>query len=165
MADERSSIFNKAATDRLRSPDDLDRYIQVTSPSSWAVLLAILALLIGLLAWGVFGTVSTSVGATATCVDGQTMCLLDAEHAAEVNEGDLAYMNGVRGSVASVGTVPISRSEARQILQSDYLVDTLMPGNWGYLVTFEGFSPDGEGVPLGMSITTERVAPISMVLG
>ena len=165
MAETKSSIFNKQATDRLNSPDDLDRYIRATNPSSWMVLVAVLALVLGLLAWGVFGSVSTSVSATGTCVDGQVVCLLDASQAAKVGEGDSAYVSGAQATVSSVSAVPVSRDEAREILPGDYLVDTLMPGDWAYLVTLEVSATLSEGVPLDVSITTESTAPISLVLG
>ena len=61
MANASSSIFNKKASEKLRNPDDLDKYLRVTNPSVWIVIAACVVLLLGLLAWGVFGTVSTSV--------------------------------------------------------------------------------------------------------
>ena len=38
MADEQNSIFTKKASDKLRSPDDLNEYVRVTNPSVWVVL-------------------------------------------------------------------------------------------------------------------------------
>ena len=165
MAEPTRSIFNKQATDRLLSPDDLDRYVRVTSPSVWVALLAIVALLAGILAWGIFGAVSTSVSAVGTCVEGRALCLLDAESVANVHEGDFASVGGRQVTVASVSATPLSRAEASELLGSDYLVDALMDGEWGYLVTFDGDAGIAEGTPATVSITTERVAPISLVLG
>lgn len=109
MADTADSIFNKKATEKLRSPDDLDMYVRVTHPSIWIVLAACATLLIGLFAWGVFGTVTTSVVTTGT----------------------------------SVG------------------------GDWVYVVRFAGDGDYGftEGISLDINITTERIAPISLMLG
>lgn len=165
MADERSSIFNKQATDRLRSPDDLDKYVRVTTPAVWTLLFSVLAVVIGLLAWGFFGSVSTSVSTTGACISGKTICLLDAEQVAKVKPGDRALVAGEQTTVASIATVPLSISEASETLQSDYLVDALMPGEWAYLVSFEDVNSLDEGVPLSVSITTERVAPVTLVLG
>lgn len=166
MAPATPSIFNQRAAEKLRSPDDLDRYVRVTNPSVWAILGACLALLAGLLAWGVFGSVTTSVVATGTCVDGQAMCFLSAEDVAHVNVGDVASVGGVQMRVGEVAAVPASRSEAGEGLGSDYLVSTLVAGDWAYQVTFEGDSATlAEGVPLSVNITTERVAPIDLVLG
>ena len=54
---QESSIFRKKSMDRVSSPEALNDYIRVTTPSVWIVLLALAALLVGMLAWSVFGTV------------------------------------------------------------------------------------------------------------
>lgn len=167
MADATSSIFNKKATEKLRSPDDLDKFVSVTNPSVWVVLAACVALLAGLLAWGVFGAVSTSVATTSTYVDGKVMCFLTGEDVATVHVGDTANVNGTRMTVDSVGAIPLSRAEALKVLGSDYLVSVLMKEDWAYPVTFKGNEDYSfaTGVPLQTSVTVERVAPITLVLG
>lgn len=166
MAQASPSIFNKRATEQLRSPDDLDKYVQVTNPSVWVVLAACVALLAGLLAWGVFGTVSTNVASMGVVAGGRTMCFLSAEDAAHVRVGDTAVMGGVTLEISEISEVPLSRDEAAEFLESDYLVATLLGDGWAYQVTFLGDNAQlAEGVPLPVSITTERVAPISLVLG
>lgn len=60
------NIFRQKSIDRVSSPEQLNDYIRVTSPSVWLVLLAIILLLAGLLAWSVFGTIK------ATAADGNT---------------------------------------------------------------------------------------------
>ncbi len=50
------SIFRKKTMDRISSPEQLNDYIRVTSPSVWLVLLALVLLLAGILAWSIFGT-------------------------------------------------------------------------------------------------------------
>ena len=54
-----AELFRKKSMDRVSSPEQLNDYIRVTSPSIWLVLLAIILLLVGMLAWSVFGTVET----------------------------------------------------------------------------------------------------------
>ena len=53
MADteKNNSVFTKKATDKLRSPDDLDEYVRVTYPNVWIVLAACAILVIGLFAF------------------------------------------------------------------------------------------------------------------
>ena len=165
MADTTKPIFNRAATDKLRSPDDLDKFVRVTNPSVWVVLVACAALLAGLLAWGVFGAVTTSVSATGVSVDGRVMCFLTAEDAAKVHAGDAASVNGAQMTVSRLSAVPVSRDEAHDMLKSDYLVSTLVTGDWAYRVTFEGDAGDlSEGVPLSVRITTDQIPPISLIL-
>ena len=45
--DTSSTIFRKDAVDKLNSPERLDEYLRVTRPSTWLLLGAIAALLIG----------------------------------------------------------------------------------------------------------------------
>ena len=165
MADAERSIFNQKATEKLRSADDLDKHLRVTNPSVWVALVACIALLLGFLAWGVFGSVTTSVSSTGAIVDGKAMCFLTGENAAKVHAGDAAYVGGEQMTVANVAVVPHSRDEAGKVLSSDYLVSTLVSGDWAYQVTFDGDTAGlATGVPLTVSITTERIAPISLIL-
>ena len=166
MADASSSIFNRRATEKLRSPDDLDKYVQVTNPGVWIVIVACVALLVGLLAWGVFGSVTTSVKGTGVCIEGKAMCFLKAEDAAKVHVGDDASVGGELLKVAEVSALPVSRDEAGSVLASDYLVNTLVAGDWVYQITFSGDTSElNEAVPLTVNITVERIAPISLILG
>ena len=166
MAEQNSSIFNKTAQEKLRSPDDLEKYIRVTKPSTWAVLAAFALLLVGVLAWAIFGSVSTSVSGTGVLIDGQAMCFLPVDEAARVHVGDPARVDGKKLSVAEGAPIPSSREEATRLLGSDYLTDALVKGDWATKVTLEGdTSALNEGIPLMVHITTERVAPITLVMG
>jgi hypothetical protein len=51
------SIFRQKSLDRISSPEQLNDYIRVTTPSVWLVLTAIILLLVGIVAWSIFGTV------------------------------------------------------------------------------------------------------------
>ena len=86
---------------------------------------------------------------------------------AEVHEGDDALVSGERMKVAEISTIPLSRDEAKVRLDSDYLVSALVEGDWAYLVRFEGDGPYTfqTSRPLPTVITTERIAPLSLVLG
>ena len=138
MADVGSIIFNQKAAEKLRNPDDLDKYVRVTNPSVWIVIAACMALLAGLLAWGVFGTVSTSVSTTGVAVDGRVMCFLSAEEVAKVDAGDTAMVGNQKMTVSEVAAIPLSRDEVGTILTGDYLVSSIAKADWVYQVQFEG---------------------------
>lgn len=166
MPQETRSIFSQAATDRLRSPDDLDKYVRVTNPSVWAILVACIALVAGLLAWGVFGSVTTSISTTGAAVDGKPLCFLSAQEVAKVNEGDIANVDGSGMTVSHVATVPLSRAEVADVLKSDYLVSALAHEDWVYEVDFSGDASGlADKVPVSVNITVQRTAPIMLVLG
>ena len=50
-------IFRKKSIERISNPEALNDYIRVTTPSVWIVLIALVILLAGMLAWSIFGTV------------------------------------------------------------------------------------------------------------
>lgn len=52
-------LFRESALDRLSSPEQLDRLIQVTNPRGWIALLAVWALLVMIIIWSVFGEITT----------------------------------------------------------------------------------------------------------
>lgn len=64
MVRDKSELFRKTAIEHVRTPEDLNNYIKVTTPGVWTVLIAVIVLLAALLFWGVFGSVEViySVG-------------------------------------------------------------------------------------------------------
>lgn len=166
MADAQRSIFNMKATEKLRSPDDLDKYVRVTNPSAWLVITACVAVLAGLLMWGIFGSVTSGVSCTGAVADGGALCLLSAEEVTKVHVGDQASVGGERMQIESISAAPLSRGEVRSELGSDFLVSKLMRDDWGYVVRFAGDTSDLVAfVPLEVTITVERIAPITLLLG
>ncbi len=63
-----NGIFRQKSIDKVSSPEKLDDYIRVTTPSVWIALAAIVVLLIGVIVWGCFGelTVHDADGAVKT---------------------------------------------------------------------------------------------------
>ena len=55
-----SDLFRKKSIDRVSSPEQLNDYIRVTKPSVWLVLIAVVLLLIGMLIWSIFGSVTVT---------------------------------------------------------------------------------------------------------
>ncbi len=52
-----NKIFREKSLERVSSPEQLNDYIRVTTPSVWVVLLATLILLFGMIFWGIFGKI------------------------------------------------------------------------------------------------------------
>lgn len=59
MADR--SIFRKAALDRLSSPEQLDRLMQVTDPRGWLALAGLCAIIVFGAVWSLVGTIPTTI--------------------------------------------------------------------------------------------------------
>ncbi len=54
---ENSGIYREKAIQRVSEPENLNDYIRVVSPSVWIVMAAMIALLLGILGWAIFGSV------------------------------------------------------------------------------------------------------------
>lgn len=53
-----AQVFRTSSLERAASPESLDDYIQVSNPSVWMILGAIVLLLVGALVWACFGHLS-----------------------------------------------------------------------------------------------------------
>ncbi len=130
------SIFSKKAMKKLRSPDDMEKYLRITNPGMWIILGACAALLIGLLVWAFFGTVFTTVTAMSTKANGRMVSLVPPDDFMWLEIGDKAYISGVAWKVSEFGPAPISKLEAIEMLGSEYMANTLMKDAWAYPVYF-----------------------------
>lgn len=160
-------VYNPEAVSALRSPDDLEKAISVIHIRAWLILAACITLLLGLLAWGVFGSADAGIRAEGIVRDGAILCLLDAGKAGNVSVGEYAEINGEPASVRSIAGLPVSRGEALEQLGSEYLADVNLTGNWGVFVTIrpENEKEFPESSLVKVHIITERVAPVSLILG
>ncbi len=52
------NIFKSNTENSLNSPEELESYIRVTTPPVWVVLIALLVLVLGVIAFCIFGTVT-----------------------------------------------------------------------------------------------------------
>ncbi|MGN0996048.1 MAG: hypothetical protein ACI4PG_03995 [Candidatus Ventricola sp.] len=152
------TIFRKTSVDRLRSPEQLNEYIRVASPGVWLILGAIILLLIGVIVWGVFGTIPSSVRTGAQAEGGRAFCYIRAENAAEVQAGMAVSVGGVQGTVTAVSAQPVRLEESPYLLS----LSGLAPDEFCYVAEAEV-----PGLADGMypaEITVETIHPISFVL-
>lgn len=59
-------LYRQKNLEQISSPDHLTDYLRVTGPGVWLVLCGIILMLAGLLAWGTFGTITTTVTVPAS---------------------------------------------------------------------------------------------------
>jgi hypothetical protein len=63
-------LFRQVSLERLSSPEQLDVMVQVVTPRLWLLLLPLLALLLAVLTWAVWGRVAATTSGRALLVDG-----------------------------------------------------------------------------------------------
>ena len=152
-------IFRGKSVQRLSSPEQLNDYLRVSSPSVWLCLGAIVILLIGVCVWGVLGRLDTTLHTAAIAEGGTLTCLIREEDAGRVQAGMTVSAGGERTALAELSGTPQAVLEDTDPYALH--VGGLMAGEWVYAATAPTELPDGvyEGV-----ITIESVSPMSFVL-
>ena len=85
MAESGNALFRQKTIDKMSSPDELTDYLKVTSPSVWAVLVAVVVLLAGLIAWACVGTLPTKADASVVVQGGAASVRVADSH--DIAEG------------------------------------------------------------------------------
>ena len=67
-------IFREKSMEQLSTPEQLTGYLRVTGPGVWIVLAGLAVLLAGLLVWGIFGRLVSTVTVPAKVENGKAYC-------------------------------------------------------------------------------------------
>ncbi len=102
-----AEVFRKKALERRATPEHLDNYINVSNPSVWLILGAIIAFLVGILAWGVFGSINDVQSCVVRVSDGRAVAYVEETRAGSLTIGDEVNIGSVKGHVVSVGSNPV----------------------------------------------------------
>lgn len=97
-------LFRQKSIDRVSSPEALNDYVKTSSPGVWAVLAAIIVLLIGACVWGVFGRLETTVPALVVSEGGETVCFYESGLSSEVEVGMSVRAGGQELRITGVST-------------------------------------------------------------
>ena len=108
MEDHSESVFRKKTLERIASPEQLTDYLRVTNPGIWAVLLSVILLLAGLLAWSMVGTLETKTEVRVV-VTGHT-AQVTAPGPETLSEGMPLRVGGQEGRIAYSRTDEYGRS-------------------------------------------------------
>ena len=128
---DRKSIFRSAALERLRSPEQLDQLLQVTSPRGWLALLTLGFLILLTLLWGIGGRIPEKVAGKGILLRGGRLGRISA-----TSSGQLSQLSLTAGAAVRKGD-PVAR------IVSPTLVTDLAPEAG----TSEGTGGPGEPSP------------------
>ena len=65
---EEKQIFRKVALERLSSPEQLDKLMQITHPRTWIAVAGLMMLLAAIVVWGFLGSIPTKVEAQGVLI-------------------------------------------------------------------------------------------------
>lgn len=154
-----SNLFREKSLRHISSPEQLNAYVRVSTPSVWLLLTAIVILLAGVCVWGIFGHMDTTLSAAAVA-DGQTVIAYVRESdARQLEPGAKVFIGSTEGSVFSVGTEPVRVDDKF----TEYMchIGGLQAGEWVYTVALDISCDDGVHTA---QIVIDSVSPISFVL-
>ena len=154
-----SNLFRKKSMDRISSPEQLNAYIRVSTPSVWIILSAVIVLLVGVCVWGVFGHMDTTLPALAVAQDGVVTAFIKEKDISSVGKDAMADVGGEAARVVSIAPQPAPVNESF----TDYMryVGGLQEGEWVYAVKLDASCPDGVYTA---KIVIDSVSPMSFVL-
>ena len=155
-----STIFREKSLKKIASPEQMNDYIRVSSPSVWMVLTAVIVLLAGVCVWGMFGHLDTAVQTGGVCTDGRLTVLVGEEDHDRIKENAVISVDGVEYAVAEITNAPIRVDD--QI--DPYVVHLagFTEGDWVYRL-YADVPGLADGV-YAASVITERVRPLDFVL-
>ena len=103
---------------KIKSPDQLNNYIRITSPGVWIVLSAMLVLLAGFFVWLFTGQLEIIFSSKIFTSGSETYTFMTAERAAGLKKGMRVRVNqsGSAGTVSDVASEPSPYSETARAL-------------------------------------------------
>lgn len=154
-----SNLFRQKSLDRISSPEQLNTYIRVATPSVWLLLSAIVILLTGVCVWGVFGHMDTTVSAVAVSADGVLNAYVREMDVEKIMEENPVIVDEVEGAVKSVSKEPVRVDEDF----TEYMrhLGGLQEGEWVYAIELDAVCTDGV---YEVQIVVDSVSPMSFVL-
>ena len=96
------TIFREKNVDELNSPDELNEYLRVTSPSIWLVMAAVIVLLLGLIVWASVGEIHTKESATVNVKGDEAIVYVSGARADLVRNGNIVEIDGQRTVLTDV---------------------------------------------------------------
>ena len=134
-----NQIFREKSIKRISSPEELNKYLRVTNPGIWAVLLAVIVLLGGLIVWASVGTLETKVDAEAVVSDGYVQVTVAGDKAGLVQADMPLIIDG-----------------------NETVLDDVKTDEYGRAVGMADLNvPDGR---YNAEVVIERIAPISFLI-
>lgn len=96
-------IFRKKSLDKVKSPENLDDYIQVSNPGVWLLLVSAIVLLAGACVWGVFGHIDSTIPASVRIENGQAVCMIAEEDISSAKVGQTVKLEDCEAVMEAIG--------------------------------------------------------------
>ena len=173
------SLFRQKALDKLRSPEQLDEIMIVTSPKGWLVLLTMVALIVAALVWSTVASIEVTVqGQGALVADSAdsaatTIIYVSMFDAYQIQPGMQVNVSPanvrkeeyglLKGEVISVSNQPASYESMLQVTENESVVQMFVTN--GLLAEVQVRLIPDESTPSGYAWTSAQGPPQELVDG
>lgn len=152
------NIFREKSLKRISSPESLNDYIKVSNPGIWVLLVAVIVLLIGFLAWGTFGRIDTTISTIGVVNNGTLITYVKEEDIESVKESSSIYIDGTEYDISSKDNTP---SKLDYDFNDSYLhIANMDNDSWIYKLSSKVSLSNGI---YKVNIITEKIKPISLL--
>lgn len=157
--EEQKELFRKKPLEKISNPNQLNEYIKVSSPSIWTVLIAAIVLLVGLLFWGIFGSLESSVPGVAIVSNNHASIYFSPDQAHAIQIGTKVRVKDAQGVLK---TAPGSPQQIPADFDA-YALSTgkLKAGDWK--THAEAELPLSDGI-YDAALITESIRPITFLI-
>ncbi len=160
MSEEKgTSLFRKKSEEYIDSPEKLDHYLHVTNPGVWALLLAVLVLFIGFVAWSVMARLETHVAVAVVSEQDTCTAYVPAKALDSVVKARTVSLGDQEYDLSPDSPKPETVTDETNIYIR--LAANLSVGDVVYEIPMDGDLKTG--VYSGV-VTTETLSPISLLL-
>ena len=129
------TIFREKNVNELNSPDELNEYLRVTSPSTWLVISAVIVLLAGLIVWASVGEIQTKEHAVVSVKGDQAIVDVSGSRAEMVRQGNPVLIEGQTVTLSEVSIDEYGRAVGKAT------VNGLSEGSYEAEVVVESIKP------------------------
>lgn len=154
----KSGIFRQKSIEKVSSPESLNDYVRVASPSVWVILVGVIVLLVGVCAWGVLGRLDTRVNVGVVSDGTESICYFCENDINKVRVGQLFDVDGTECEIKEISSTPIQGKELSPLMLHTLNITV---ESWVYEAKLKGSLDDGE---YEASIVTESVSPMYFII-
>ena len=153
-------IFRQKSIEKISSPEQMNDYIRVSNPSVWMILAAVIILLAGIFAWGLFGRLDTAFQTGGVCKDGYLTVYVREEDFAKISEKAIILVDESELALSEIPGSPVQLDDSTD----PYLLHLIgaSTGDWVYALSVD--ARDVKNGTFSVSVITERVRPLDFVL-
>lgn len=158
--ENQETIFRQKSVDRVNSPEQLDGYLKVTSPSVWLVLIGIIIILFGAIVWSYFGKLNTYSPVGCTIEEGIAYCYINEDAGSKI---DVGMTIEVPTDETSFEITSIDRKGMQIPDTYDYLqhIVGVTSSDYVFLINGKCDLPNGY---YAARVATESVSPLEFIL-